>query len=73
MTNSYFEIFGFDVKSNRLQKLHTDKFALFLEVWKFLVDNCFTNYKLGVFITVVEQLFPSKARWIHPVYDIRAR
>ena len=68
MTNSFFEIFGFDVKSNRLQKLYTDKFALFSEVWKLLVDNCFTNHKLGVFITVVEQLFPSKARWTFTLF-----
>jgi len=38
---------SFDVKSNRLQRLHTDKFALFSEVWNHFVNNCytFTNLK----------------------------
>lgn len=52
----------FDMKSNRSQRLQTDKFALFSEVWNQFIDNCQTSYKPGAFITVDEQLFPSKAR-----------
>ena len=52
----------FDVKSNRLQRLQTDKFALLSEVWNHFVSNCCTCYKPGAFITIDEQLFPSKAR-----------
>ena len=52
----------FGVKSNRSQRLQTDKFALFSEVWTHFTDNCCALYKSGAFITVDEQLFPSKAR-----------
>ena len=52
----------FDVKSNRSHRLQTDKFALFSEVWTHLTDNCCVLYKPGAFITVDEQLFPSKSR-----------
>ena len=52
----------FDVKSGRSQRLQTDKFALFSEVWNRFISNCIACYKPGPFITVDEQLFPSKAR-----------
>jgi len=52
----------FDMKSSRSQRLQTDKFALFSEVWNHFTDNCYILYKPGAFITVDEQLFPSKAR-----------
>ena len=52
----------FDVKSNRSHRLQIDKFALFSEVWTHFTDNCCALYKPGGFITVDEQLFPSKAR-----------
>ena len=52
----------FDVKSNRSNRLQTDKFGLFSEVWTHFTDNCCALYKPGAFITVDEQLFPSKAR-----------
>ena len=63
--NRFCEIFRFlrfDVKSNRSHRLQTDKFALFSEVWTQFTDNYCTLYKPGAFITVDEQLFPSKAR-----------
>jgi len=52
----------FAVKSNRLQRLQADKFVLFLEVWNHIISNCCTCYKPRAFITIDEQLFPSKAR-----------
>ena len=52
----------FDIKSSRSQRLQINKFALFLEIWNRFTDNCCTWYKPGAFITVDEQLFPSKAR-----------
>ena len=55
-------ILRFDVKSNRSHRLQTDKFALFSEVWTHFTDNCCALYKPGAFITVDEQLFPSKAK-----------
>ena len=51
----------FDVKSNRSHRLQTDKFALFSEFWTHFTDNCCALYKPGAFITVDEQLSPSKA------------
>ena len=51
----------FDVKSNRLQRLQTDKFALFSGVWNHIINNCCTCYKSVAFITINGQLFPSKA------------
>ena len=52
----------FDVKSNRSHRLQTDNFALLSEVWAHFTDNCCALYKPEPFITVDEQLFPSKAR-----------
>ena len=52
----------FDVKSNRSNRLQTDKSALFSKVLTHFTDNCYALYKPGAFITVDEQLFPSKAR-----------
>ena len=52
----------FDVKLNRSRRLQTNKFALFSDVWTHFTGNCCALYKPGAFITVDEQLFPSKAR-----------
>ena len=52
---------SFDIKSNRSQRLQTEKFDLFSEVWNRVIDNCYTAYKPQPFITVDEQFFPSKA------------
>ena len=52
----------FDTKSDCSQRLKTDRFALFLMVWNRFIDNCISWYTPGAFITVDEQLFPSKCR-----------
>ncbi|XP_041641302.1 uncharacterized protein LOC121508476 [Cheilinus undulatus] len=52
----------FDKKSDRCARLCTDKFALFSDVWSGFIDNCIACYKPGAYITVDEQLFPTKAR-----------
>jgi len=52
----------FDVKSTRSTRLQTDKFALFSDVWNRFIENCQAAYIPGAFITVDEQLFPSKTR-----------
>ena len=52
----------FDTKSDRFQRLKTDRFALFSVVWNRFIDNCISCYTPGAFITVDEQLFRSKCR-----------
>ena len=52
----------FDKKSSRSERLQTDKFALFSTVWNRFIENFIAYYKPGAFLTVDEQLFPSKAR-----------
>ena len=52
----------FDVKSNGSHRLQTNKFSPFAEVWTHFADNCCALYNPGAFISVDEQLFPSKAR-----------
>ena len=52
----------FDKKSTLSQRLQTDKFALFSTVWNRFIENSVACYKPGGFLTVDEQLFPSKAR-----------
>ena len=49
-------------KSSRSERLQTDKFALFSTVWNRFIENSVACYKPGAFLTVDEQLFPSKAR-----------
>ncbi|XP_077127776.1 uncharacterized protein LOC143783244 [Ranitomeya variabilis] len=52
----------FDEKSTRSERLQMDKFALFSTVWDRFIANCIACYKPGPYITVDEQLFPSKTR-----------
>ncbi|XP_073528958.1 uncharacterized protein [Phyllobates terribilis] len=52
----------FDEKSTRSERLQMDKFALFSTVWDRFIENCIACYKPGPYITVEEQLFPSKTR-----------
>lgn len=52
----------FDEKSSRAERLKTDKFACFSEVFYRFIANCQSNYVPGPLISVDEQLFPSKAR-----------
>lgn len=52
----------FDVRTTRSERLKTDKFALMSEVWDRFIKNCQTMYIPGPYISVDEQLFPSKCR-----------
>ena len=52
----------FDKKSERNQRLQTNKFALISEIWDRFIENSQSCYKPGAYVTVDEQLFPSKAR-----------
>ena len=36
--------FRFDIKSNRLQKLQTNTFAVFCEICNRFINNCYTSY-----------------------------
>ena len=53
----------FDIRSQRSQRLATDKFTLFSTVWYRFIENCKSNYIPNSDITVDEQLFPTKARY----------
>lgn len=52
----------FDKRNERSQRLQTDKFALVSTVWDKFIENSQNAFKPGAFITVDEQLFPTKAR-----------
>ncbi|XP_043505326.1 piggyBac transposable element-derived protein 4-like [Polistes fuscatus] len=52
----------FDDRNQRNQRLQTDKFAMISEVWYKFIDNSQNCYKPGPYITINEQLFPTKAR-----------
>lgn len=52
----------FNKKDQRSQRLQTDKFALVSAVWDKFIENSKNCFKPGAYITVDEQLFPSKAR-----------
>ena len=52
----------FDLRSTRLSRLQTNKFALISAAWDKFVENCIVCYKPGENITVDEQLFPTKTR-----------
>ena len=52
----------FDLRSTKLSRLQTNKFALISAVWDKFVENGIVCYKPGENITVDEQLFPTKAR-----------
>ena len=52
----------FDTKSDRSQRLKTDRFSLFSVVWNTFIDNCILCYTPGAFIIVDKQLFLSKCR-----------
>ena len=52
----------FDDRNQRSQRLQTDKFALIFEVWYKFIENSQNCYKPGPYITIDEQLFPTKAR-----------
>ena len=52
----------FDLKTTRSERLINDKFCLISEIWDMFIENSILCYKPGPFITVDEQLFPTKAR-----------
>ncbi|XP_033178751.1 piggyBac transposable element-derived protein 4-like [Bombus impatiens] len=52
----------FDKKSERSQRLRNNKFAMVSTVWDRFIENSQNCYKPGTYITVDEQLFPSKTR-----------
>ncbi|XP_043498666.1 uncharacterized protein LOC122521970 [Polistes fuscatus] len=52
----------FAILNQRNQRLQTDKFAMISEVWYKFIDNSQNCYKPGPYITIDEQLFPTKAR-----------
>ncbi|XP_011162891.2 piggyBac transposable element-derived protein 4-like [Solenopsis invicta] len=63
--NSFTEIMRFirfNDKNQRSQRLQTDKFALISTVWYKFIENSQICYKPGPYLTVDEQLFPTKAR-----------
>ena len=50
----------FDMRSTRVSRLQTDKFALISTVWDKFIENCTVCHKPEENITVDEQLFPTK-------------
>ena len=52
----------FDKKSERSQRLQTDKFSMISTIWDRFIENSQNCYKPGAYIAVDEQLFPSKTR-----------
>ena len=48
----------YDLRSTRLSRLQTDKFALISAVCDKFVENCIVCYKLGENIAVDKQLYP---------------
>ncbi|XP_054718548.1 piggyBac transposable element-derived protein 4-like [Uloborus diversus] len=52
----------FDQKTTRSERLKTDKFCLISKIWYMFTENSINCYKPGPYITVDEQLFPTKAR-----------
>ena len=63
--NAFTEIMRFirfDQRNQRSHRLQTDKFALISKVWNKFVENSQNCYKPGAYITIDEQLFPTKSR-----------
>jgi hypothetical protein len=63
--NNFTEILRFirfDRKSERIERLKTDKFTMISSVWNVFVENSRMCYKPGENITIDEQLFPTKVR-----------
>jgi hypothetical protein len=52
----------FDKRSERAAKSKSDKFAMISTVWDRFIINSQNCFKPGAFLTVDEQLFPTKAR-----------
>ena len=54
----------FDDKNSRSLRRQADKFAAIRELWDSVIDNCQKSYFPGANVTIDEQLFPCKARFI---------
>ena len=52
----------FDLKSDRRQRVIYDKFCFASSLWNPFVENCQKTYVPGAYITIDEQLLPSKVR-----------
>lgn len=63
--NRFYEIkrlIRFDNRATRRRRLQGDRFALISEVWYRFVSNCKKSYVPNAYLTIDEQLFPTKAR-----------
>lgn len=52
----------FDIRTERRERLETDKFALISTIWDQFIDNCKKLYVPDWQVCVDEQLFPTKSR-----------
>uniref|UniRef100_A0A672F7B2 PiggyBac transposable element-derived protein domain-containing protein n=2 Tax=Salarias fasciatus TaxID=181472 RepID=A0A672F7B2_SALFA len=52
----------FDNMNTRSERVKTDRFAAISDVWKSFVANCISSYTPGRYITIDQQLFPTKTR-----------
>lgn len=52
----------FDLRESRSRRSVDDKFGLISEIWNAFIQNCQDCYIPGPYLTIDEQLFPSKAR-----------
>jgi len=63
--NRFREIIGFlrfDEKTSRRSRVLSDKFCLIRDIWKRMIDNSQDMYTPKEFLTIDEQLLPSKCR-----------
>ena len=51
----------FDVRSSRIQRVQSERFALISNIWNRFIENCILYYRPGANITVDKQLFPIKS------------
>ena len=58
----------FDDKRTRVARLKQDKLAAFSFVWKLFIKNCSTQYNLGAYTTVNEQLVSFRGRCLFTQY-----
>ena len=52
----------FDDKRTRVERLKVDKLAAFSYIWGLFIENCKTQFSLGAYTTVDEQLVPFRGR-----------
>ena len=52
----------FGVRSSRIQRVQSERFALISTIWNRFIENCISCYRPGANITVDEQLFLIKSR-----------